>query len=51
MNESELERKIKYKSKREKFVCILSCDVVPVIRISAKICNDILALRRQLLYK
>ena len=39
------------KTKQEKFICILSCDVVPVIRISAKICNDILMLRRQFLYK
>ena len=39
------------KTKHEKFICVLSCDVVPVIRISAKICNDILMLRRQFLYK
>ena len=39
------------KSKHEKFMCILSCDDVPVIRICAKICNDIHMLRRRLLYK
>lgn len=39
------------KSKHEQFLCILSCDVTPVIRISAKICHDILTLRRNLLYK
>ena len=36
------------KSKHENFICVLSCDDVPVKRISAKICNDILMLRRQL---
>ena len=39
------------KTKQEKFICVLSCDAVPVICISAKICNDILMLRRHFLYK
>ena len=36
---------------QEKLVCIFSCDVIPVIRISAKNCNDILMERRKLLYR
>ena len=31
-----------FKSSQQKLVCIFSCDIIPVIRISAKICNDIL---------
>ena len=38
------------KSNTEKLTCILGCDLIPVIRISAKICSDILIRRRQLLY-
>ena len=39
------------KMNQEKLVYIFSCDVIPVIRISAKICNDILMERRKLLYR
>ena len=35
----------------DKMKCILSSDIIPVIRASAKICHDILTVRRQLLYK
>ena len=40
-----------YKTNSEKLGCILSSDVIPVIRISAKICNDSLVARRNFLYK
>ena len=36
---------------QEKLICIFSSYIIPVIRISAKICNDILNTRRSLLYK
>ena len=39
------------KTKQEKLICIFSCDIIPVIRLSAKICNDILTERCKLLYK
>ena len=38
------------KSNQEKLVYILNCDIIPVIRICAKICNDILTTRRNDLY-
>ena len=40
-----------FKSNQEKLVCIFSCDIIPVIRIGVKICNDILIARRKLLYR
>ena len=39
------------KTNQEKLVCFFSCDVIPAIRISVKICNDILMERRKLLYR
>ena len=39
------------KTKQEKLICIFSCEIIPVIRLSAKICSDILKERRKLLYK
>ena len=39
------------KSKQEKIIYIFSCDIIPVIRLSAKICSEILKERRKLLYK
>ena len=39
------------KINQEKLICIFSSDTIPVIRISARICNDILNTRRSLLYK
>ena len=39
------------KTKQEKLICIFSCDIIPVIRLNAKICSDILKERRKLLYK
>lgn len=39
------------KTNQDKFICILSCDIIPVIRICAKICNDILTVRRNILYR
>ena len=40
-----------WKTKQEKLICIFSCDIIPVIRLSAKICSEILKERRKLLYK
>ena len=39
------------KTKQEKLICIFSCDIIPVIRLSGKICSDILKERRKILYK
>ena len=39
------------KTNQEKLICIFSSDIIPVIRISAKISNDILNTRRSFLYK
>ena len=38
------------KTHQEKIVCILYCGNISVIRISAKVCNDILTTRRNVLY-
>ena len=40
-----------FKSNQEKLVCIFSCDIIPMIRISAKICNDILVARCKHFYR
>ena len=39
------------KTKQEKIICIFSCDIIPVIRLSAKICSDTIKERHKLLYK
>ena len=39
------------KTRQDKLICIFSCEIIPVIRLSAKICNDILSERRKQLYK
>ena len=39
------------KTKQEKLICTFSCDIIPVIKLSAKICSEILKERGKLLYK
>ena len=39
------------KTRQDKLICIFSCEIIPVIRLNAKICNDILSERRKQLYK
>ena len=39
------------KTNQKKLICVLSSDIIPVIRISDRICNEILNTRHSLLYK